>query len=166
MPLKVGHRLVYKLTDPDGVETGVTQVVSDTLEINGYPYAIVLTTFSDGLIVNDPMYYREDASGTYTLDGGETGETWILPSPLRPDTEWTTQSKGWVYRNRTTSGADVEVSGRTYHDCLVLDAESRSPRGRHSHSTSWYSPGIGMVKMVGSGDDQFVWTLVRHSDSL
>jgi hypothetical protein len=165
MPLEQGHRLEYRLTNSDGTKVGVTQVVDGDLEVNGLHYAIVLTTFSDGLIVDDPMYYREGASGTYTYDPGTSREILILPSPVRPDTEWTERSERWVTRHRTTAGADVEAEGCTYHDCLEVETESRGPRGKQSNSTCWYAPGIGMVKFVGRGDNRFVQTLVRHSDS-
>lgn len=164
-PLREGHRLEFRMT-MDGRNVGMTQEVRGTRVIGDRTYSILLTSFSDGIIKNDPTYYREDASGVYAGDPDHSRENNLyLPSPARPDTEWTLESLKWVTHNSATSIPEIEVEGRIYRNCLqvVTESRSKSPPGSIHRGTAWYAPGIGTVKLeLKSESGVTTGVLVRH----
>jgi hypothetical protein len=164
LPLAEGHRLEFRV-NMDGNKVGMTQEVRGTREIDGRTYGVLLTSFSDGVINDDPTYYREDDSGVYSGDPDHARETLFLPSPTRSDTEWTVESPRWVTRYSASSISEVEVEGRTYRNCLhvITESQSRNRAGSVFRSTAWYAPGIGNIKVEGTSPSGGSTTvLVKH----
>ena len=169
VPLDQGHRLHYRMR-VDERTVILIQEIRGTVVRDGHTWSVQLTSTSDGIIHDDPMWLREDDSGTYSRVPNESDESLVLPSHPAVGNEWTiigTNSRGRTYMTHCVIAtvSDLELEGRHYPGCIEVIREDQTPGPNLGQKSAyWYAPGVGFLGWgrMTPGDPWKTW-LIRHA---
>lgn len=149
-PLAAGNKWEYKLKDGSVYTNSVLGIDGNIVTMK----SSVVPDLTKVKVENNTMYYELMAPGNYQLwlkDDFKKGESW--------DATFTANGLNSIMAFTVkATGFSKEVDGKTYHDVVMLEAESKINMNGNVISTNfftqyYYAKSIGLILTTSSMGD-------------
>lgn len=144
---KLKYDVVYRIfLLGEGKGKLTTDVKPEKLDGEQY-YAQTSTLTGTSWDFSKTDHYRLTPEGVMVRDQRTNTDRLFMPLPLEVGTAWSTKTGDGVTEHKVLAREDVIFGKTTYHACLKVQS---TPQGG-SPGTSWYAPGVGVVKVETAG---------------